>query len=281
MSEDPVSGAAKVVTAGGTPMIVTEPSWLAEFRDLKREWRRLFSELIGTYLLLVAAVGPVMVDGYIKGSVGRAAAVTAPGLMVAAMILFMGTVSGAHLNPVVTLAFALRREFPWRRVPGYLVAQIVGAVLAPATLWAILGKVGSFGMTELAAKTGVVQGISLECILTFGLVSTILGTASGAQNVGALSAFAVGGYIVLAGLWESPVTGASMNPFRSLGPAIVAGNYTDIGVYIAGPLLGALLAVGAAYILRGPGGDPVAARAAQGTLEPVFVRLSKQEDEPR
>ncbi len=280
MDESKLIGTERVNANGTTTVMAVEPFWINEFKDHSREWRRLFSETMGTYLLLVAAIGPVMVDGYASGSIGRAAAVTAPGLMVAAIILFMGTVSGAHLNPVVTLAFALRKEFPWRRVPGYLLAQLVGATLAPLTLWAVLGKTGSFGMTEVMAHTSIAQGIALETILTFGLVSTILGTASGAQNVGALSAFAVGGYIVLAGLWESPVTGASMNPFRSLGPAIVAGNYRDIVVFLIGPTLGSLAAVGSAWILRGRGGDLVASRAAQGTLEPILVRRGTQQENP-
>ncbi len=278
MEESKLLQTGSVPAKDATSLVAIEPSWIKEFKDHSREWRRLFSEMMGTYLLLIAAIGPVMVDGYARGAIGRAAAVTAPGLMVAAIILFMGTVSGAHLNPVVTLAFALRKEFPWRRVPGYLLAQIAGATLAPLTLWAILGKTGSFGMTEVMAHTGVAQGIALETILTFGLVSTILGTASGAQNVGALSAFAVGGYIVLAGLWESPVTGASMNPFRSLGPAIVAGNFRDIIVFLVGPTLGSLAAVGSAWILRGPGGDLIASRAAQGSLEPILVRQVRNED---
>ncbi len=272
MEDSKLTPATRVATA----VVVSEPRWISEFKDYSKEWRRLFAELMGTYLLLVAAIGPVMVDGYDRGSIGRAAAVTAPGLMVAAIILFMGTVSGAHLNPVVTLAFALRREFPWKRVPGYLLAQIAGATLAPLSLWAVLGNTGSFGMTEMIKGMGVLQGTALEALLTFALVSTILGTASGAQNVGALSAFAVGGYIALAGLWASPMTGASMNPFRSLGPAIVAGDYRDIAVYLVGPTLGALLAVGAAWILRGPGGDPTAARAAQGTLEPILTTIEQK-----
>jgi aquaporin Z len=107
-------------------------------------------------------------------------------------------------------------------------------------------------------------------VLTLGLVSTILGTASAAQNVGTLSAVAVGGYIALAGLWSSPVSGASMNPARSLGPAFVTGDFTHIWIYIVGPLAGGLLAVGCAWLLRGPGGDPGGLAAAQGRLERVM-----------
>jgi aquaporin Z len=166
----------------------------------------------------LAGAGASVVDALGHGAVGRTASVAAPGLMVMAVILFMGAVSGAHLNPAVTLAFSLRRDFPWRRVPRYLLAQLAGATLACLFLWAVYGKVGALGATEPGAGISDWQALLTEFALTVGLVSTILGTASQAQNVGRLSAVAVGGYIILAGLWSSPVSGASMNPARSFGP---------------------------------------------------------------
>jgi aquaporin Z len=116
------------------------------------------------------------------------------------------------------------------------------------------------------------QAFGLEALLTLGLVSTVLGTASGAQNVGALSAVGVGAYIVLAGLWSSPVTGASMNPARSLGPDLARGVFSHLWPYLVAPVIGAVVAVGIAQILRGPGGGPSGSRAAQGTLDPPFIR---------
>jgi aquaporin Z len=185
--------------------------------------------------------------------------------MVTAVILFMGKVSGAHLNPAVSVAFALRHDFPWRRVPGYVIAQLVGATLACLLLSAVLGQFGSLGATEPGAAFTSGQAVLVEALLTMGLVSTILGTASGAQNVGALSALAVGGYIALAGLWASPISGASMNPARSFGPDFVIHDFANYWVYLIGPLAGAVLAVFIAYVLRGPGGkDPVAMLAASG-----------------
>jgi aquaporin Z len=230
----------------------------------------LFAEVFGTFLLVLVGAGGAVVSAVSHGAVGRSAAVVAPALTVMAVILFMGAVSGAHLNPVVSLAFWLRREFPLRRLPLYVVAQLAGAVLACLVLWALFGKVGMLGATRPGAGVGGVQAMVVEALLTLGLVSTILGTASGAQNVGPLSAIAVAGYIALAGLWSSPVTGASMNPARSFGPDAVLGDFTRYWVYLAGPLIGAVAAVGAALVLRGPGGDVTATRAAQGTLkEPV------------
>src|ERR1700722_7354212 len=116
----------------------------AQFDDPSLEWRRLFSEVLGTFLLVLVAAGGGLLHA--KGQISLAAAVVAPGLMVTAIILFMGAVSGAPPNPAVSLAFALRRDFPWKRVPGYVVAQCAGAVLATLLLWALLGKQGSAGL---------------------------------------------------------------------------------------------------------------------------------------
>ena len=177
----------------------------------------------------------------------------------------MGAVSGAHLNPVVSCAFALRGDFPLRRVPGYIIAQLAGAILAVLFLLAMFGHAGSLGATEPGPGISDIQAMLMELILTTGLVSTILGTASRAQNLGPISAFGVAAYIILAGLWSSPVSGASMNPARSFAPDVVNGDFSHLWVYLAGPLAGALIAVGIAKVLRGRGGhDAQASRAAEG-----------------
>lgn len=252
-------------------MLGHAPPWIRDFGDDSYEWRRIVAEVVGTFLLVLVAAGAVTVSAYSGGAVGRDAAVVAPALMVMAIILSIGTVSGAHLNPVVSLAFALRREFPWRRIPLYVVAQVVGGILACLLLWAIFGKVGLLGATVPGPHFGGLRTMVIEAVLTFGLVTTILGTASGAQNVGPLSALGVAGYIALAGLWASPATGASMNPVRSFAPDLVEGRYPAIWAYLVGPTLGMLVAVGLAIILRGPGGDSAASRAAQGTLGTLVV----------
>ena len=242
-----------------------EPLWAEHFREPGREWRRLFSELFGTFLLVLAGAGPSVVAAATHRDLGRGAEVTAPALTVLAVILFMGRVSGAHLNPVVTLAFALRRDFPWRRVPGYFAAELGGAVLACVFLRVTFSDIGHLGATLPGAGISDIQAAAIEAVLTLGLVSTILGTASGAQNVGAMSAVGVGAYIALAGLWSSPVSGASMNPARSFGPDLVRGDFSHFAVYVIGPVIGCLLACVAAWILRGPpGSDRQAQEAAQG-----------------
>ena len=171
-----------------------------------------------------------------------------------------------HLSPVVSIMFWLRGDFPSRRLPGYIVAQLLGATLACLFLAAVFGKVGMLGATEPGPGIHDWQAMLIELVLTAGLLSTILGTASKAQNVGALAAVGVGGYIVLAGLWSSPISGASMNPARSFGPDLVLGNFANYWVYLVGPLAGGLIAVGCAYILRGRGGDAGGLAAARGRI---------------
>jgi aquaporin Z len=238
---------------------------VADFWDPRLNYRRLFAELLGTFLLVLAAAGGGLLHG--KGQISLTAAVVAPGLMVMAIILFMGAVSGAHLNPVVTLAFALRGDFPWKRLPGYVITQLVGATLACLFLLAVFGNVEHLGATLPGPGYKAWQAFLMEIALTGGLVSVILGTASEAQNVGLFGAFGVGGYIALAGLWAAPVSGTSMNPARSFGPALVAGDWTAYWAYVAGPVIGATIALGCAWILRGRGGDAAARAAASGRLE--------------
>jgi len=238
-----------------------------DFWNDKYEGRRLFSELLGTFFLVLVAVGGGMVSARFGGNaVPYGAKVVAPALMVAAIILFMGTVSGAHLNPAVSFAFALRGDFPWKRVPAYIVAQFLGAILATLLLWALIGKQGSAGLTLPGSGISATTAMLWEMVLTTGLVSVILGTASGAQQIGPLAAIGVGSYIALAGLWGSPVSGASMNPARSLGPALVLADWTAWWAYLAGPVAGAAIAVVFAFVLRGRGGGRGGVAAAQGTL---------------
>jgi aquaporin Z len=238
-----------------------------DFWDSRYEGRRLFSEVLGTFLLVLVAVGGGMVNARFGGhAVPYGALVVAPALMVIAIILFMGAVSGAHLNPGVSIAFALRGDFPWKRVPAYVVAQFVGAILATLLLWALIGKQGTAGLTLPGHGISTTTAMVWEIILTVGLVSTILGTASGAQQLGPIAAIGVGSYIALAGLWGSPVSGASMNTARSLGPALVMGQWRSWWAYLVGPIAGVVIAVGIAYVLRGAGGGRSERDAAQGTL---------------
>lgn len=185
--------------------------------------------------------------------------------MVVAIILFMGKVSGSHLNPVVSIAFALRSDFPWWRVPGYIIVQLLGATLACLFLQHVVDVSATFGSNYPAAGYSNMSAFWMEFILTLGLVSVILGTASGAQNIGIVGAFGVGGYIALAGLWGSPISGTSMNPARTFGPDLVGADFSSYWVYVAGPLAGAA----------------VAANRQGGRLRRLRQKLDSQVAQPR
>lgn len=247
----------------GANWLMLNPPVTPDFLDSAQELRRMFAEIWGTFLLVLVAAGGGVVRDLTGGSLSLAMIVVAPGLMVMAIIYFMGTVSGAHLNPAVTLAFAVRGNFPWRRVPGYLIAQLTGGIAAALFLRAMFGKIDSLGATVPGVGIGGAKAMLIELVLTAGLVNTILGTASGARNIGTNGALAVGAYIALAGLWASPISGASMNPVRSLAPDLVRGDFSTTWIYIIGPILGALVAVCFEWILKG---KPTAAGAiaAQG-----------------
>ena len=275
----PGDGGVATGDAGVTAWIGTELQRnligpIADFQNPDQEWRRLFSELFGTFFLVMVAAGGGMMGAAFPNTISRTAAVVAPGLMVLAIIMFMGKVSGAHLNPAVSIAFALRRDFPWQRVPGYIIVQLIGATLAALVLHAIINVSAVHGSNYVAHGYSAGQGFWMELLLTFALVSVILGTASGAQNIGIISALAVGAYIALAGLWGSPISGASMNPARTFGPDLVGGKFTDYWVYIAGPIAGATLAATIGFVLRGPGGGISGSAAAQGDL---FTKAAKPE----
>jgi aquaporin Z len=237
------------------------------FLDPKLEWKRIFAELWGTFLLVLVSVGGLVSASLQNNDAIEALIPIAPGIMVMAIIYFMGTVSGAHLNPAVTIAFAIRRNFPWIRVPGYILAQIGGGWLAALFLGFMFGNaVVAKGMTIPGTGVTPLKALIMEIVLTAGLVNTILGTSSGARNIGPNGAIAVGGYIAMSGLWARPVSGASMNPVRSLAPALVCGDTGLVWIYVVGPLAGALIGVFFEWILKGP---PTTAGtiAAQGTLD--------------
>src|SRR5580765_1991647 len=197
MEQQSPAGESKVLTYLDHEVL----SGLQDFADPSQEWRRLFSELLGTFFLVLVAAGAGMMGQAFPDTISRSAAVVAPGLMVLAIILFMGKVSGAHLNPAVSIAFSLRGDFPWRRVPGYVVAQLVGATLAALFLHAVIDVSATYGSNYPAAGYSAGDAFLMEGVLTLGLISVILGTASGAQNIGIFGAIGVGAYIALAGLW--------------------------------------------------------------------------------
>ena len=237
------------------------------FANSAHEWRRRFAEAWGTFLLVLIAAGTATVSSTDQVHLSHELAYAAPGPIVMVVIYFMGAVSGAHLNPAVTLAFAIRGNFPWIRVPGYIAAQLLGGAAAAAFLHLVLGFDSGLGATVPGPGMSNMQALLIEIVLTTGLVNTILGTASGARNVGTNAAIAVGGYIAVAGIWAGSLSGASMNLARSLAPDLLRGQFATSWIYVAGPLAGAMIAVGFEWVLKG---QPTQAgtRAAQGDDRP-------------
>jgi aquaporin Z len=230
-------------------------------RGGRGQTRRLFSELLGTFMLTFVAAGGSVIAAVTAGEPSQPAQVVAPALLILALIYSLGPISGAHFNPAVTFAFALRGNFPWARVPGYFIMQFIGAALAGLLLKALFGDVGGLGAN--LPHHGSTTSLVMEVILTFILVTVILATAANYKVVGHNAALAVAATIALNGLFAAPISGASMNPARSLGPALVSANLSDAWIYIVGPFLGSLAAVGIAWFLRGPG-SPYATSAATG-----------------
>ncbi|MBV9403070.1 MAG: aquaporin [Candidatus Eremiobacteraeota bacterium] len=215
------------------------------------EWQRVAAEFVGTFLLTFVAAGADSVEYATNGLIGHVARYAAPGLLIMAMIWSLSAISGAHINPAVTLGFVARRCFPLYRIPGYLMAQFAGAIAAAALLYAILGSQMQHGVTKPSVPFTDVQALITEITLTFILMFTILATAEEEAVVGKNVALAVGGIIAMCGLAFSPLSGASMNPARSLGPAVIAGNFGHIWVYLIGPIVGALLATAVVELIFG------------------------------
>ena len=225
-------------------------------------WRRLSAEAFGTFALVFVAAGADTMAAVSGGEISLAARAVAPALMVAAVIYALGDCSGAHLNPVVSLAFTARRLFPVRWLVPYWAAQLVGALVAAASLAILFDGDARAGVSAPHVAPGT--AVAIEAVLTLLLVTVILGTADRARVVGPNAALAVGATIALAGLIALPISGASMNPARSLGPAIIESDLGDVWIYVIGPALGAGLAVGLMTYLHGRTHDPQARRAAEG-----------------
>lgn len=215
-------------------------------------WIRLIVEFMGTALLVLVAAGSGVINHYAGGDpISRTAAVVAPGAIVMALIYAWGPLSGLHINPAVTVAFAARRVFPARWVAPYIVVQLGGAILAALFLQLMFGDVSAGGNYPIATAGGEWKSLVMEIVLTTMLVSVILNTATGFRSIGHNAALAVGATVALLGLFASPISGASMNPARSLGPDIVGADYTGWWVYIVGPVVGALVAVALIGLVRG------------------------------
>lgn len=203
--------------------------------------RRCLAEGIGTFALVLAGTGAIIVDHASHGAIGHAGIGLTFGLVVLAMIHAFGDVSGAHLNPAVTVAFAAGRRFPAREVPAYVAAQLAGALAASGVLRILYPADNTLGGTVPAV--GIVQSLVLEAILSGLLMLVILGVSTESREKGIMAGIAVGAVVGLEALFAGPACGASMNPARSIAPAVVAGNFHGLWIYIVGPVLGTLAAL--------------------------------------
>ena len=207
-----------------------------------RAWlpTRLAAEALGTYFLVFAATGAVAVDAVTHGTLGNVGMSLACGLVVFAMIEAIGDVSGAHMNPAVSVGFALAGRFPWRQVPGYVVAQFVGAFAASFTVRALLPESPTLG--EHSPHIIASRAFALECLLGLFLMMTILGVTAKAKERGLQAGLAIGAAVFLGVLLAGPISGGSMNPVRSIAPGVVSGRTDELWIYATAPMLGAAIA---------------------------------------
>ena len=206
----------------------------------------IFPELLGTFILVFTGTGAVVFNEISGGAVTPLGIGLVFGLVVMALVYTLGDISGAHINPAVTLGFWVSGQFESKRVAPYILAQCCGALLASLLLRAMFGVHGNMGATlplEIDNHPMVYECLVLEIILTFILMFVILNVAIGAKEKGIFTGIVVGGVIALEAIFAGPISGASMNPARSLGPAVVSGNFTAYWIYVVGPVIGSLLAV--------------------------------------
>jgi len=226
--------------------------------------------MVRATVLVTVAAGSGVINHYVGGGpISRTAAVIAPGAVVMAMIYAWGPLSGLHINPAVTTAFAARRVFPAQWVVPYWVAQFAGAICAALFLQAMFTHVSAGGNYPISTPGGDWRSLVMEIVLTAILVSVILNTATGGRSIGHNAAIAVGSTVALLGLFASPISGASMNPARTLGPDIVGNDYTGWWIYIVGPVIGAAIAVVIITAVRGVP-DKEEREAAQGGALPIL-----------
>lgn len=210
---------------------------------------RLLAEAVGTFALVFSGTGAMVINVESGGVVGHLGVAITFGLVIMVMVYAVGHISGAHFNPAVTLGFAVGRHFPWPLVPRYWAAQFLGGVTASLLLRAMFGDLARLGTTLPTGST--VRSLVLEAVLTFFLMFVITAVATDTRAVGQAAAIAIGGTVGLEALFAGPISGASMNPARSLAPALVSWTWADQWLYIAGPALGAVVGAVAYRFIRG------------------------------
>lgn len=203
--------------------------------------KRLIAEAIGTFALVFCGTGAIVINEFTNGAVTHPGIAITFGLIVMGMIYAFGDISGAHINPAVTIAFAYAKKFAWKEVPAYIVAQVVGAIAASALLWFLFPNNEYLGAT--LPQLSVLKVFILEVLLSFFLMVVIINVSTGSKEIGVIAGIAIGGVVLLEAMFAGPVTGASMNPARSLAPALISGHLEHLWIYILAPIVGCIFAV--------------------------------------
>jgi aquaporin NIP len=203
--------------------------------------KRFISEIIGTFALVFCGTGAMVINDFTGGTVTHVGVAITFGLIVMGMIYAFGDISGAHMNPAVTIGFAYAKKFPWKEVPAYVLAQLIGAFLASGILLYLFPESQTLGAT--LPGLSALKVFILEIILSFFLMVVIINVSTGSKEIGVVAGIAIGSVVLLEAMFAGPITGASMNPARSIAPAVVSGNIADLWIYIFAPIIGCLLAV--------------------------------------
>ena len=203
--------------------------------------KRFISEIIGTFALVFCGTGAMVINDFTGGTVTHVGVAITFGLIVMGMIYAFGDISGAHMNPAVTFGFAYAKKFPWKEVPAYVLAQLIGAFLASGILLYLFPESQTLGAT--LPGLSALKVFILEIILSFFLMVVIINVSTGSKEIGLVAGIAIGSVVLLEAMFAGPITGASMNPARSIAPAVVSGNIADLWIYIFAPIIGCLLAV--------------------------------------
>ncbi|MDA9215724.1 MIP family channel protein [Flavobacteriaceae bacterium] len=203
--------------------------------------KRFISEIIGTFALVFCGTGAMVINDFTGGTVTHVGVAITFGLIVMGMIYAFGDISGAHMNPAVTIGFAYAKKFPWKEVPAYVLAQLIGAFLASGILLYLFPESQTLGAT--LPGLSALKVFILEIILSFFLMVVIINVSTGSKEIGVVAGIAIGSIVLLEAMFAGPITGASMNPARSIAPAVVSGNIADLWIYIFAPIIGCVLAV--------------------------------------
>ncbi len=210
--------------------------------------KRYIAEVLGTFSLVFCGTAAMAVNEITDGVITHPGVAITWGLIVMAMIYAFGDISGAHFNPAVTIAFAYAKKFAWREVPKYIIAQVLGAIIASTMVWFLFPESEYLGAT--IPSLDPMRAFVLEFLLTFFLMLVIINVSTGAKEIGVIAGIAIGSVVLLEAMFAGPMTNASMNPARSIGPALLSGYLEHLWLYICAPILGALLAVSSCKLVK-------------------------------